>query len=278
MDQEDFAANEPFKIFKYTVPAAMEKLHIHNCLELGLVIRGKGIFYIENKKYNFKKNDLFLINSTEAHRAKAVSKTGAEFIFVFLSGHLMESISGLLQKPSYFNLYTLTGPTFKNIFQNRDVAELVNTIHDMYYAGPTLERDLAKIKSMQLILLISNQFKSFLKDTAQGRNTFSETLARTQDFINQNLSRKIQSKDLARISGLSESHFRKNFKKYLGLSPNEYILQRRLREAYILLRYKKISPQMAAIKTGFQNYSYFFRCFKKEYARTPSETSQLTGQ
>jgi transcriptional regulator GlxA family with amidase domain len=69
----------------------------------------------------------------------------------------------------------------------------------------------------------------------------------------------------------SKQHICNTFKKYMGQSITEYFLGQRLNYAKYLLLSTSDSIASIANTTGFNNTSFFYRSFKKQFDVTPSE-------
>ena len=76
--------------------------------------------------------------------------------------------------------------------------------------------------------------------------------------------------DLCRAASTSESSLRRAFYRSFGLSPKQYLLEKRLRLAASLLAEKRISVKEAAFAAGFTDEKYFSRCMKNKYGVPPS--------
>lgn len=76
---------------------------------------------------------------------------------------------------------------------------------------------------------------------------------------------------LARLSGLSVSSFRRLFGRYSGLGPVEYRNSLRIRLACDLLKVGEHNVSEVAELTGFGNVQYFSRVFRRATGRAPSE-------
>lgn len=88
-------------------------------------------------------------------------------------------------------------------------------------------------------------------------------------YVEENFYKKIQIEQLAELSNMSVSTLIRAFKKVTGMTPNAYILHRRLAEACHLLRTTYMSVTEIAYQTGFNDSSYFTRQFKKVFETTP---------
>ena len=77
--------------------------------------------------------------------------------------------------------------------------------------------------------------------------------------------------DLARSVGLSSSQLRRKLQALTGLSPNQFIRRVRLLRAEELLRRRAGTVSEIAYAVGFNNLSYFAKCFQAEFGSSPSE-------
>lgn len=67
-----------------------------------------------------------------------------------------------------------------------------------------------------------------------------------------------------------------DFKKYTGLSINNYLVQLRLMMASTLLRDTELAVDEICDRTGFNDISYFSKVFKKKLSYTPSEYRRIS--
>lgn len=96
-------------------------------------------------------------------------------------------------------------------------------------------------------------------------------LSRILDYIEQNLDSKIQLVDLAEMGYMSVPTFSKKFKERTGVTLVQYLNERRIERAKVLLRNHKYSLDHIAAATGFSNANYLIRVFKKVTGKTISE-------
>ena len=87
-------------------------------------------------------------------------------------------------------------------------------------------------------------------------------------------SEMINIADLAKEAGVSEVHFRNEFKRYYGISPLHYLKQVRIDNAKQLLRSGYYTVTDAAMECGFENISYFSSEFKRLTGTTPTQYIQ----
>ena len=86
--------------------------------------------------------------------------------------------------------------------------------------------------------------------------------------VHENIS-AITPEELAKITCMSYSKFRKIFKEYTGFAPSQYIQEVRITMAKELLTNTSKSIKEIAIELGYDNKDYFFTVFKKVTGSTP---------
>jgi AraC-like DNA-binding protein len=98
-----------------------------------------------------------------------------------------------------------------------------------------------------------------------------ERLAPAIFFVQQNYSQRISSDSMARICGMSPSHFSRAFKKQYDLTFQEFLLRYRVFQACTFLNVSAASIADVAYSVGFSDPSYFTRVFKRYIGVAPSE-------
>jgi signal transduction histidine kinase/DNA-binding response OmpR family regulator len=71
--------------------------------------------------------------------------------------------------------------------------------------------------------------------------------------------------------GMSRANLHRKIKAITGLSSSEFIQDFRLRRAAILIEKKADTITQIGYQVGFNDQSYFSKCFKKKFGMTPSE-------
>jgi len=90
-------------------------------------------------------------------------------------------------------------------------------------------------------------------------------------FMEKNYHFNVQLKRYAYLSGRSLATFKRDFEKIYHATPSRWLLQRRLREAYYMIKELKKAPSDVYIELGFENLSHFSFVFKKAYGVVPSK-------
>lgn len=88
-------------------------------------------------------------------------------------------------------------------------------------------------------------------------------------YINENIHSPITIGEIAKMLYMSESNFCHLFKKMLGITPGEYIKNRKLELSTRYLQSESVTE--VAYSLGYMNISYFIKIFKEKYNLTPKQ-------
>ncbi len=76
--------------------------------------------------------------------------------------------------------------------------------------------------------------------------------------------------EMAEKANLSRYHFSRQFKKYMGVPPADFIHKLRMDKAVNLLQSDSMPVYAVAKQCGFESSSYFCRAFVKEFGNSPN--------
>jgi AraC family transcriptional regulator len=94
-------------------------------------------------------------------------------------------------------------------------------------------------------------------------------LERVIDYIKANLTQDLSILDLATLTGMSESHFSRSFKRSVGVAPYQYLMQQRVERAKQLLAKQSIAISTIALDCGFANQTHLTKVFRQMTGMTP---------
>ena len=90
------------------------------------------------------------------------------------------------------------------------------------------------------------------------------------DYIETNIAAELSAQELADRAGFSLFHYYRLFQAATGMPVMQYILRRRLLHAIYAVRCGS-SGIDAAMRYGFDTYAGFYKAFRREFGRTPSQ-------
>ena len=94
-------------------------------------------------------------------------------------------------------------------------------------------------------------------------------LRRVKEYIDANLEEDLSLSELASVAELSQYHFARSFRKTVGVTPQQYVMQQRIERAKELLSNAALPIVEVSLRSGFKNQSHFTTLFRKATRLTP---------
>lgn len=124
--------------------------------------------------------------------------------------------------------------------------------------------------SYQLVSLFMTQLCQLYSSAAPLPGQGSRlAVAELDRLIDRRLAEPPSNGELAAVVNLSESHFHCLFQRQLGMTPQQYVMNRRLQRAQFLLLNSAMSLAAVAEEVGFADASSFSRAYKGRFKQTP---------
>ena len=101
----------------------------------------------------------------------------------------------------------------------------------------------------------------------------AKQLSRVIEWIDTHLAGDISLVRLARVAGVSTSHFRVLFKRSMAVPVHEYVIQRRVERARTLLLRGELPASQIALEAGFSHQSHMARCMRRVLCVTPAQVN-----
>ncbi len=134
----------------------------------------------------------------------------------------------------------------------------------------TFERDISQEDIVKICNVLDSHIRLLLRKY-KDEPSDNPLVGRICNYIEEFLYNDISVSDIAEIFGYSEKYLGRLFKNETGVSIREYLLDKRLSRGAMLLENGSHSVAEISAESGFNNVTYFNRCFKKKYGMTPLE-------
>lgn len=105
-----------------------------------------------------------------------------------------------------------------------------------------------------------------------------EWVALMTEYIDHNYMAPLTLETLAEVCHGSPYHLHRTFKKVTGITPVDYIQQKRIAKASDYLLTTEQAVAEIALRVGLPNTSYFITLYKKKTGYTPTQFRQLNKQ
>lgn len=234
--------------------------HTHHFTELFYVMRGEGSFLVEDEKFAVKEDDLIVVNPNVAHTEISVPDTPLEYIVLGISG--LQFLSEEKDEVYDYSVHNYYDYKHEILFYLRTLVEEIKNEDENYEA---ITQNLLEI----LILNILRRTKKKIQIKATKKVT--KECRFIEQYINEHYAEDITLQKLSDLTYLNKYYIVHVFKKYKGLSPINYLIERRIEEAKNLLETTNYSVSKISDIIGFSSQSYFSQTFKKEMDMTPNQ-------
>ena len=154
-----------------------------------------------------------------------------------------------------------------------DLVENVARLLDVALSALGRDQEIARASLAQATTILRSELQrngtARLSDSGAGKLAPWQVL-RLGIFIDNNLGRPIQVKDLSKIARRSASHFCRAFKMTFGQTPHSYITARRLAWAQKLMLESEQSLSAIALDCGFTDQAHLSNLFRQHFSETPA--------
>lgn len=223
---------------------------------LFLPVRGNYIHEFNGKKNEVKKGDVVLLRKGETYRIiYNTNSPEADYEFYVLSFDVSDSKLKFLKrvnKISRFERYLTLFKEANNYISSSKSLPGRNLIGK------------SRVYEILYMLFVENYSSSVL-------TPIQKNIEKAKMFMDENFTKKISMEELAKMTGYSNSYFKKKFKEFYGISPGEYIANARIDMAKDMLETKIYSISEISEKCGFSSDSYFSHAFKNSVGCSPKQ-------
>lgn len=236
-------------------------------LEIIFVLQGSGWLHIEGSEraYGIKTRDIFVINSFQK-RSLALDE-GSMVLSLRISTAFLTAFCPEAEAPWIECKSFLVSEQEQQSFDvlRRDLA------HVFQARFKRVEHLSTHLRS-QVALLLDNLLRNFMVNDVHSDccDKGHEHLRKAIDYIHRNYKENVSLSDLAKYTYLSSSYISRSFKKHLGVTFTEYLVQVRLFHAVSMLGGNATITEIA-YETGFSNASSLIEAFKQYKGMTPGQ-------
>lgn len=258
----------------YKEEKAMD-MHIHDCYELYYSISGGKQFLIDNRFYSIAPGDLFIINQYESHKLTQIDSGIHERIVLSIYPDFVKKLSTRETDLNYCFSHRNDDFQHRLSLSKENQKRFLYFVNKMTSAKGYAHDIVEQAAFLELLVMINTLINTNdCTDTEQAYK-YNHQVDDILAYINQNLSQSITIEQLSEHFFLSESYICRIFKAATSTTINKYITARRISIAKSLLN-EGISVQEAFERSGFADYSNFFKAFTKAVGVSPKKYANLS--
>lgn len=174
-------------------------------------------------------------------------------------------------KPPYWT--EIEAPVTKVIVQmaaTNLVQNYIESLKNLFENKNALTEDILILKLQEIILLLM-QTDDQPQITNTIRSLFSERTFTFKETIETYLLTPATLENLATLTNMSLSTFKREFKRIYDDTPQRYIINKRIEKVAFLLQTSDVSISSIGYDCGFSTPAHLTRVFKAKYKKTPTE-------
>lgn len=230
-----------------------------NVLHLHMTVSGCGIVHHEGKRYILPIGTMmYTPPKVMPHIAPAPGGWIDNWVTIFLAD--LSPGSSILSLGDKLRIFRPENPN--------EINRMYETINRELTSGTLHGRLMAAAEAYRMICAVI----SCLEENSDESLTDSLVVSDAVNYIHAHVSENITLSDLCAVCrGISPQYLCRLFKRYMEMRPVEYIRKVRISRAKKLLSNTDLPVQEVAARCGFENATYFYRCWNKTEKESPAE-------
>lgn len=244
-------------------------LHIQDYgYEIFFFLEGNATFSVDGNIYELKPYDVLFVNMRELH-APIFRKPSSYVrkVIIFNPSFLSEFISNDFNP---FKIFEARLPGTNNKIEASQVIEngidrLIDIIEELVEENAP---DCNALVKAYMLILVSKMNK--LLKVSDKMHESNRHISNIIKYINEHLEEDLSYKSLSGIAYLNPNYLYRLFKEETGFTLHDFITSKRIIKAKELLVNNMAMDEIAK-QTGFNDYSNFYRTFKKVTGVSPRD-------
>ncbi len=251
--------------------------HRHNYIEMLYVVQGHLITIINGaKRVSMSAGDILFLNQHATHEILPAQKSDITVNFIILPEFFRYPV-GMVDKENILVDFIISSLSETNAvtdyiyIQAKDILPVENLIENMIWTliDKTASSHTILQASMGLIFLNLSRYAELINRDAPDSSELNLLFSILNYIENNYRSGSMQS--IIDSSGYPAYYISRLLKKNTGSNFKELLQKRKLQQAVYLLENTTLSIELIMERIGYENSSYFYRKFRKQYGCSPNE-------
>lgn len=148
-----------------------------------------------------------------------------------------------------------------------DIRSLFESVIPYFEAGAQPSEDVLKLKMTEGAYVLLNTDVNLYASLFDFIGPWKIDIL---DYLNDNYMYDLSMEEIANYTGRSLATFKRDFAKVSDLTPQKWLIKRRLKAAHEMIKSGKKKVSEACFDVGFKNLSHFSKVYKETYGYAPS--------
>ncbi|WP_228254363.1 AraC family transcriptional regulator [Halarcobacter bivalviorum] len=234
------------------------KEHIHESFSIGINLKGESLYSNKQKKYDFKKGLIAVVNPNEIHSCNALKRENHEYYMLYLDKkwcfEIQKTISNHITSFIEYPNALIDDQNYYKDFLN---------LCKLLFSNSSIEE-----KENELIEFFTKLFEKNIPNSKE--KIEDENFEKICKYLKENFKENISLEELAKKFSLNSFYIIKLFKANMNMTPHKYLLNIKINYSKELLK-KGETIVNAALECGFVDQSHFHKNFLNIVATTPNQ-------
>jgi len=251
------------------------------------VISGDEIYRLKEQDYTLKGGDYLLCNKHCEGKVFIDSKTHVKGICIDIDSDILSEVVASFRAPDTNNPDLCMDKYFNSLdfmeqqydakcsqlgSQLKDLDAIIQkNPHDDYQFDPEFYYKLSEGIISDYIPVI-RQLQSIRSIKSETKKDLLRKLSKGKAFIDLNYLLEIDISMVAMESNMSQYHFFRLFRDVYGVSPYQYIKQKRMQAAYEIMKKNRLPLAQLAMEVGYSDIYSFSKAYKQYFGCPPSQS------
>ncbi len=250
----------------YAVSFEVNEKHCHTSWEFTIILRGSAKSFINEKAYFVQRGSFFLSKPGDWHYFRVTDKKNYEHRDLYLGDDEMKKVCGALS-PDLYERLTVGSRECPVVQLGEELLTILDRkLRLLQLANPDdiTENDRIVQKSLAAFMLgilfeneKNSKYPPWLTNVLTEMNSYRIICGPLENVVT--------------LTDYSHEHLTREFKKYVGVSPIEYLIRQKMNYAALLLRQTDKSVLQISSQIGYDSLSYFISQFKKRFGASPGQ-------
>lgn len=235
--------------------------HSHETFSIGAITGGRSIYVNGKVQERVGVGAVVVMNPGDVHACNPIGDQPWSYRMLYVGARWLNKLQhelGFSRNPD-FQAFSTTVTT------NPDLYAGLNRLFILL-----ADQQAEHLQKHSAAITFFSDMQGMLNHAPGSTRDANHKLVRAAEYISDNFTRSLKLDEICAAADLSASYMIRSFKEHYGMTPHEYLVNRRIQYSRSQLRRGREIAEVA-IEAGFSDQAHLQRAFKQLVAATPGQ-------
>ena len=263
-------SEEDFKIKVIETAPVSEGRALHEAIEIKYFYGGRSALMINSEVFVARAGDIAVVNPYEVHSTAFIDRYGGHYYLILMDLDFLSKVMPRGLDPRQF--FLVKRKKIENLIRGdrRLEAILLRLVEEI-----TRREEHYRLVAQSLVTeFFALLLRGYVNEKVSGeveddRVKYVELIAPALSRMHTDYAKHLTVEELATLCRVTKYHFCRVFRRAMGVTAVQYLTSYRIDLAEAMLGDAGRSIREVAFACGFEDESYFYRCYKKYKGTSP---------